>query len=93
MSTKAGFPCDPSQSYRHIQLPAAKSLWEASTESAWETEYEASRIFLTSGLSTLGDLNDAQRSDYSPSNARNLDTWNAGIDNLGTLLNLVVDMV
>jgi hypothetical protein len=46
-----------------------------------------------SGLVTLGDLVDLQRADYNPSNARKLDMWNAGIDNLGSLLNLVGSMV
>ncbi|KAF2495287.1 hypothetical protein BU16DRAFT_385713 [Lophium mytilinum] len=90
---KTGIPCDPSQSYRFLPLPGLKSLWDAPTESAWELEYEATRILHTSGLETLGDLIDAQNSRYSPSNAQNLDKWNAGVDNLGALLNLVSTMV
>lgn len=46
-----------------------------------------------SGLITLGDLIDAQRSEYAPANANKMDSWNAGADNLGTLLNLVNAMV
>jgi hypothetical protein len=84
--------CDATNSYRNLPLPGPKSLWEASTRSAWETEYEASR-FQTSGLVTLGDLIDLQQSDYTPSNARRLDTWNAGVDSSGSLLNLVGTMV
>ena len=42
-----------------------------------------------SGLVTLGDLIDAQKSGYMLSNAQKLDKWNAGVDNLGSLLNLV----
>jgi hypothetical protein len=72
---------------------AQNSLWEAPTQSAWESEYEASRICQMTGLVTLGDLLDAQKSDYTPSNARKLDKWNAGVDNLGSLLNLVGTMV
>ncbi|KAL9635777.1 MAG: hypothetical protein Q9164_003244 [Protoblastenia rupestris] len=92
VSVKNGNVCDPSQSYRTLPLPSPKSLWEAPTESAWESEYEACRILRTSGLVTLGDLIDAQRSDYTPSNARKLDNWNAGVDNLGCLLNLIHSM-
>ena len=90
---KTGIACDPSQSYKFIPLPSLKSLWEAPTQSTWESEYEAGRILQTSGLATLGDLIDIQRSGYSISNAQKLDKWNAGIDNLGFLLNLVVTMV
>lgn len=73
-------------------LPSPKSVWEATTHSAWEAELQACRLLQTSGLITLGDLVEAQQSDYTPVNARNLDMWNAGTDNLGTLLNLVGTM-
>ena len=89
---KNGNVWDASQSYRSLPLPSPKSLWEAPTQSAWESEHEAWRNFQTSGLVTLGDLIDAQQSDYTPSNARRLDIWNAGVDNLGCLLNLVGTM-
>lgn len=93
MSVKTGNPYDTSQSYRSLPLPSPKSLWEAPTLSAWESEYEASRVFQVRGLITLGDLIDVQRSQYTPSNARKLDEWNAGTDNIGSLLNLVGTMV
>lgn len=92
MCVKNGDVCDASRSYRTLPLPSPKALWEAHTQSAWESEYEACCIFQTSGLVTLGDLIDAQRSDYTPSNARKLDKWNAEVDNLGCLLNLVGTM-
>lgn len=90
---KTGLNLDPSQSYRSIPLPSIKCLWEAPTQSAWESEYEASRILQTNGLDTLGDLLDAQKLRHLPRNARKLDVWNAGVDNLGSLLNLVGAMV
>ena len=86
---KTGVTCDPTQSYRFLPLPGLKSLWEASSQSAWKSEYEASRVLQASGLSTLGDLIDVQKSAYSQANAQKLDKWNAGVDNLGSLLNLV----
>jgi hypothetical protein len=85
--------CGPSQSYREITLPSLKSLWEAPSHAAWAEEYEASYSLQRSGLVTLGDLIDAQRSSYSRSNAQKLDKWSAGVDNLGSLLNLVNTMV
>lgn len=89
---KNGNICDASQSYRTLSLPSPKSLWEAPTQFTWESEYEACRNLQTSGLVTLGDLIDAQHSAYTPSNARKLDKWNAEVDNLGCLLNLVGTM-
>ena len=50
-------------------------------------------MFQSSGLESLGDLIDAQQLDYTPLNAQKLDKWNAGVDNLGSLLNLVGNMV
>ena len=90
---KTGIPCDTSHSYRQIPLPSSKSLWEARTQSAWEAEYEANRMLQMSGLVNLGHLIDLQRSQYTAISARKLDLWNASIDNLGSLLNLVVTMV
>ena len=90
---KTGQICDASQSYRVIQLPCTKAVWQASTQSAWEAEYEASRSSQACGFATLGDLIDAQRSFHMPSVARKLDIWNAGVDNLGALLNLAGTIV
>ncbi|ETI21809.1 hypothetical protein G647_05878 [Cladophialophora carrionii CBS 160.54] len=90
---KTGVACDPTGSYRSIPLPGPKSLWKASTQSAWEVEYEASRMLHVKGLVTLGDLVDIQRSPYTPLNSGKLDVWNARIDNLGSLLNLVHTML
>jgi hypothetical protein len=84
---------DASQSYRSLQLPSPKSVWEAKSQGAWEMECEATRAFQMSGLVTLGDLIDAQQCDYTSSEARKLDEWNARVDNLGSLLNLVGGMV
>ncbi|RVX70531.1 hypothetical protein B0A52_05182 [Exophiala mesophila] len=89
---KNGRALDSSHSYRSLMLPCPKSLWEAKTQSSWEAELQACRVLKTSALVTLGDLVDAQKSDYTPTNALNLDMWNAGTDNLGTLLNLVCTM-
>jgi hypothetical protein len=90
---KTGITLDPSESYRFIPLPSLKSLWEAPSHYVWEKEYEASHTLQTSGLATLGDLIDAHKSGYSQRNAQKLDVWNAGVDNLGSLLNLVGNMV
>jgi len=85
---KSGVPCDPSQSYRNLPLPSMKSLWEAPTKEKWAAELELSHILQSSGLSNLGDLLDTQASASTMSSARKLDRWNAGVDTLGSLLNL-----
>lgn len=56
-------------------------------------ECEATRTCQMSGLVTLGDLIDAQKSADISSSAKKLDDWNAGVDNFGALLNLVGGMV
>lgn len=89
---KSGIICDLSQSYRTIPLSSPKSLWEARTSAIWESGYEADRTCQSHGLATLGDLIELQRSNYTATNARRLDQWNAGVDNLGSLLNLVGTM-
>ncbi|KAF2665020.1 hypothetical protein BT63DRAFT_82774 [Microthyrium microscopicum] len=90
---KTGMMCDDSPSYKPIPLPALKSLWEASSESAWGFEYEATRNIQTSGLETFGDLMEAQKYRFLPSNAQRLDKWNAGVDNLGVLLTLASTII
>jgi hypothetical protein len=90
---KTGTVCDPSQSYRGLLLPCSKSLWEASSETAWLQQYESTRLQRANGLVTLGDLIDAQKNSFIPYEARRLDEWNASADGLGMLLNMVGTMV
>ncbi|KIV78005.1 hypothetical protein PV11_09773 [Exophiala sideris] len=86
---KTGNIYDRSQSYRSLQLPSPKCVWEANTEAAWGMERDATRTCQMSGLATLGNLIDAQKSADESLNAKKLDEWNAGADKLGSLLNLV----
>lgn len=90
---KTGNIYDTSQSYRSLELPCPKSLWEAPTQTAWESECEATRTFQMNGLHTVGDLIDAQQSSHISSSARKLDQWNARVDSLGCLSNLVGDIL
>ena len=92
VSIKNGNICDATQSYRTLPLPSPKSMWEASTQTAWESEHDAYCHSQTKNFTSVGDLIDAQNLPYTPSNARKLDMWNARIDNLGCLLNLVASM-
>lgn len=92
MCIKTGNIFDTAQSYLNLQLPCSRSLWESSTHAAWESEREATRTFHTSDLVTLGDLIEAQQSEYTTASAIKMDNWNAGVDTLGNLLNLVGGM-
>ncbi|KIW20786.1 hypothetical protein PV08_01364 [Exophiala spinifera] len=92
---KTGGICDSSGSTRNMPLPGPKSIWEATSQTSWETEYAANRTLqMDHGLLTVGDLIDTQNSACSnPASARKLDCWNAGIDNAGFLANLIGCMV
>ncbi|KAJ9621115.1 hypothetical protein H2204_012009 [Knufia peltigerae] len=91
---KTGGVCDSSGSTRSMALPGPKPVWEATSQTTWETEYAASRMLQMDGLVTVGDLVDTQHSARDDSvSARKLDCWNAGIDNAGSLVNLIGSMV
>jgi hypothetical protein len=89
---KLSIPCDISQSYRVLPLPSSKALWEASTREAWEAEYTYDQAH-SHGLITLGDLLDVQKAESSAANTKRLDSWNASVDALGGLVNLVGTML
>lgn len=90
---KTGRPVDTTHSYRILLLPSPKAVWEAPAQLSWHYEYEASRVTRICGLSTIGELLDAQELSHLTSNSRKLDKWNADIDNLGFLLNLIAPMM
>lgn len=90
---RTGTPCETTQRFRALPLPSHKSLWEASTHSAWQSEYDALSTMHSRGLSRLGDLIDAHERAGDIANARRLDVWNAGADGLGILLNMVAATV
>ncbi|KAH8674627.1 hypothetical protein BGZ60DRAFT_404421 [Tricladium varicosporioides] len=93
VSIRTGIQCDAVHAFRVIPLPSPKSVWEARHASEWESERDHVCRNLNHGMTTFGDLIDAHRGVLQPSNARRLDIWNAGADNLSSLLNLAVAMV
>lgn len=93
VSVSTGISCGASQSFRDLPLPCTKTLWEARTYSSWETEYVTVYSNTTPRLHRFGDIIDANKGLEDPFNLHLIDTWNAGIDDLGGLLNLALAMV
>lgn len=78
-----------------MPLPCTKTEWEAHTEADWKREYYKVRNSeATACMQTFGDLVDAHRGSPAEriAKAKQLEAWNAGIDNLGVLLNFAVYM-
>lgn len=88
-SVKASIDCDALELFADLALPSSKVLWEASTDPLWQFEYELDSLEKCPRLSSVGDLIQAHQRPNSVTNAQ-LDTWNAGIDDLGFLLNLAI---
>ncbi|OKL64254.1 hypothetical protein UA08_00398 [Talaromyces atroroseus] len=89
---KIGVPCDRFESFRDIPLSSPKSLWEARTRAAWQSEYEVYATMPRMGLDVFGDLLDACKQGDVGLNKLKLHAWNATVDNLGILLNLCAEM-
>jgi hypothetical protein len=90
-----GVPCRVADLTEGMPLPCTKTEWEAQTEEDWRREYYKARNSQSAtSMQTFGDLADAHRG--SPADrlakATQLEAWNAGIDNLGVILNLAVYM-
>lgn len=88
-----GVPCRVADFPEGMPLPCTKTEWEAQTEENWRREYYKARNSQSAtSMQTFGDLADAHRG--SPADrlakATQLEAWNAGIDNLGVILNLAV---
>lgn len=91
-SVKSRMECYALEGFFNLPLPSSKLLWEASTSPLWQFEYELDALKKTSRVSTIGELVNAQQRPNDFLNAR-LDAWNAGIDELGFLLNLATATV
>ncbi|KAH8694290.1 hypothetical protein BGW36DRAFT_384678 [Talaromyces proteolyticus] len=85
---QAGIPCHMTSAFREMALPSTKTEWEASNETQWQAEYKSAEA-RRSQLSRFADLLSA----YEIGDIAKLNSWNAGIDNLGILLNLALHVV
>jgi hypothetical protein len=90
---KTGVPCDIVNGFRALPLSSPKSLWEAKTRSAWQSEYDVYQSMHRMSLDVFGDLIDACKQSDVGINRLRLETWNSTADNLGILLNLGAAMI
>ncbi|CAG9984211.1 unnamed protein product [Clonostachys byssicola] len=90
---KIGVPCDSFPSFRDVPLSSPKSLWEARTRLQWENEYKFYKDSPVGGLDVFGDLYDACKHKHIRENQLKLNSWNSTVDNLGSLLNLGVEIM
>lgn len=72
-----------------LALPAPKTLWEARSRPSWQEKFELRSNYFW----TFGDLIDAHKQPYELTSAQRLNSWNAGTDNLGSLLNIATGMM
>ena len=89
ISISNGLYCEVLEDYRMIPLPSPKAQWEASSHTGWENELE----FNSNTLWTFGNLLDAHKWSNEPLSAQRLDSWNARIDNLGSLMNIATSIM
>lgn len=74
-------------------MPCSKMEWESNIEDDWEREHKHNSMASNTAMCTLGDLVEAHRQPPDAQSFKKLSTWNAGIDNLGMLLNVAVRLV
>lgn len=74
-----------------LPLVSNKTLWEARTLTEWETE---KALYDTSyPMSTFDQLVEAKRRSHEPFYQRKLETWDAGVDKMGMLMNIAIDLI
>jgi hypothetical protein len=74
-----------------LPLVSNKTLWEARSLAEWETEkalYDASYP-----MTTFDELVEAKRRSTQPLYRRKLETWDAGVDKIGILLNIATELI
>lgn len=68
-----------------------KTLWEARSTTEWRTEkalYDAS-----DPMCSFAELVKAKRQSNQPYYRRKLETWDAGADKMGVLLNIAAELI
>ncbi|KAK2051938.1 hypothetical protein LY76DRAFT_527623 [Colletotrichum caudatum] len=94
-SVKVGICCDILESWKDLPLPCHKVQWAASTQEAWKEETIALSYLHDSPrqISSFGELLECNRAAGTGHNAKKLDIWNSGADNIGNLLNLATTLM
>ncbi|KAF0325421.1 hypothetical protein GQ607_007455 [Colletotrichum asianum] len=94
-SVRMGMPCGILDAWHNLRLPCHQSQWTANTSDEWKEETEAlsSMRNLDKRPVTFGDLYELNKGANHQAVIDRLDVWNAGVDNLGVLLNVAVNMI
>lgn len=83
--------CAGFDNFSHLALTSAKTAWEARTLGEWEAEKSFHDV--SSPMATFGELIVAKRQSADPVHSRKLETWEAGVDKLGMMMNIAVELV
>lgn len=89
LKTEKAF-CSAMNDYPQLALPSSKFVWEARTRDEWQTEklhHERS-----CPITTFAELLEVHGRPGDAENARKLDTWEAGSDKLGMLMDIAVEL-
>ncbi|KAF2788627.1 hypothetical protein K505DRAFT_328798 [Melanomma pulvis-pyrius CBS 109.77] len=89
--TTHDYPCPGFDTYEHIALVSPKTVWEARTQEEWLSEKAFHDI--SCPFQVFGELIEAKRRPNDAGNAQRLETWEAGTDKLGLMMNLAVAFV
>lgn len=74
-----------------LPVVSSKTLWEARSTTEWQTEkalYDAS-----DPMTSFEELVNAKRRSNQPYYRRKLETWDAGADKMGILLNIAAELM
>lgn len=74
-----------------LPLVSNKSLWEARSRQEWETERALQDACYP--MTTFAELIEAKRRSNELFYKRRLETWDAGVDKMGMLINIATDLI
>lgn len=91
LSVQAGGSPMPQYPMNLLPVVSSKTVWEARSTTEWQTEkalYDAS-----DPMTSFEELVNAKRRSNQPYYRRKLETWDAGADKMGTLLNIAAELM
>lgn len=74
-----------------LPLCTNKTQWEARSQGEWETEKAFYNI--SPPVLTFGELLNARRNSNDPLNAQTLQSWEAGADKMGLMMNIATAFI
>ncbi|KAL0943087.1 C6 finger domain [Colletotrichum truncatum] len=92
---KVGIDCSVLEVWDTLRLPCHKAQWAATTLEDWKEETDALQYLHSRGKppTNFAELYQLSRGTNGMAGSDRLDSWNAGVDNIGVLLNVVVNML